>query len=93
MMGLGPAYGWEEPEREMPSALPLVQRFQRCRWSATRIAIDALLPGEKVHLPFSEVNNAKTSAQRLRDAYAGQRRYTVRGTETGVVVTREAKPC
>lgn len=70
----------------------MVERFQRCRWSATRTAIDALQPGDKVHLPLSELNNAKTSVQRLRDAYAGQRRFTVRGTEPGIVVTREVLP-
>lgn len=76
----------------MKTAWPLVQRFQRGRWSATRQAIDALSPGETVHLPLSELNNAKTSVQRLRDAYEGQRRYTVRGTDAGIVVTREVLP-
>lgn len=67
----------------------MVRRFQRCRWSATRTAIAALQPGEKVHLASAEVNNAKTSVQRLQDAYEGQRHFKASGTAEGITVTRD----
>lgn len=72
----------------MSDTPPLVRRFQRCRWGATRAAIDALACGGKVHLAVSELNNAKTSAQRLRDAYEGARAFTVRGKRRAIVVER-----
>lgn len=47
----------------------LIDRFQRCRWSDTRKKMEKMKPGDVLHLPMSEKNNAHGSANRLSDAY------------------------
>lgn len=54
-------------------------RFNKTRWSKTRIAIDAMTPGETLDFPPSEYFNCHSSVQRLNDAYCGERKYEMLG--------------
>lgn len=69
---------------------PMVQRFKRDRWSATRRAVDAMLPGATLDLPMAEYHSARESAVRLADAYGDGRRWVVRKGDEAIHVRRES---
>lgn len=71
---------------------PMVARFQRSRWSRTRLRMDAMSAGEVLTLPLAEYYNAKASTDRLNDAYGGSRVW-VMSRRAGVITIfyRETK--
>jgi len=66
--------------------MPLLARFQRARWSETRRRMDAMRPGETLALARSEYYNAKSSTDRLNDAYEGSRRWFLKRERDRVMV-------
>lgn len=67
---------------------PMVARFRRDKWSATRIIIDAMKVGEIKRFEQDEYHNARESAVRLADAYADGRRWEVRKYDVEIQVKR-----
>jgi len=64
------------------SETQMTRRFLRCIWSPTRTAMDAMTDS-LLTLPIDQYNLALVSARRLKDAYMGQREWSVkRGTVT-----------
>jgi hypothetical protein len=59
-------------DRSMPD------RFLRSRWSATRLAIHDMAPGETIKFPADQYFNCNASVPRLNDAYAGERQWTIK---------------
>lgn len=47
----------------------MVSRFQRGRWSNTRVIIDAMDVGDKKEFPVTEYFNCHATVDRLNDAY------------------------
>lgn len=66
--------------------MKLTERFQRARWSKTRIAMDAMEKGEILKFPDSEYYNAKASTDRLNDAYDGKRKWKLTRNGSEIVV-------
>lgn len=67
---------------------PMVARFRRDKWSATRIIIDAMKVGEIKRFEKDEYHNARESAVRLADAYADGRRWEVTKLDVEIQVKR-----
>jgi hypothetical protein len=63
-------------------------RFQRSRWSETRRKIDAMPEGGVLRFGADQYHNCKATVDRLNDAYAGARQYTLSGCRKTVTVTR-----
>lgn len=57
----------------------MTARFNRTRWSKTRIQIDAMSSGTELTFPASQYFNCKSSVERLGDAYGGERKYSMSG--------------
>lgn len=69
-------------------AFPLVERFQRSRWSASRLKIHDLGVGEEVILPKFDRNNICTSVERIEEAYEHTRRYHIHKRNNCILVRR-----
>lgn len=54
---------------------PVIERFQKQRWSNTRHQIHRMTPGDKMEFPMSEYFNAKATVDRFNDAYCGNRKW------------------
>lgn len=68
----------------------LTDRFCRARWSKTRREIDAMAPGTELVFTGKEYFNAKSSVERLNDAYDGARQWTMVRAK-GVVTVKRIK--
>lgn len=66
----------------------MIARFQRRRWSNTRLRIEALSRGESATFTAPEYFNAKSSTERLNDAYADVRQWRIRCHLREATVTR-----
>lgn len=66
----------------------MISRFQTARWSDTRKKIHALEAGQSLSFPQAEYFNAKSSADRLTEAYGGEREYKCSLKTGAPVVTR-----
>lgn len=66
----------------------MVKRFQRSRWSSTRIRIEKMKPGKRRHFPLTDYYNCHSSVTRLNDAYAGRRKWKMVMSSDGIIVTR-----
>jgi len=58
-------------------------RFQRFRWSQTRISIDEMYIGHLKEFSLTEYNNARVSVSRLNDAYDGEKVFEFLGCRRG----------
>lgn len=57
-------------------------RFFRARWSETRKRIDDMRVGDSLKFPPDEYVNAKSSVERLNEAYAGEREWVLVAKQT-----------
>jgi len=55
--------------------MSMTRRFQRSRWSETRMLIDAMNVKDELTFPLSQYSNVHSSVLRLNDAYNGRRKY------------------
>lgn len=78
----------DETPQIASTMFPLVERFQRARWSPSRIKIHDLPVGEEVMLSKFDRNNICTSVERIEEAYEHTRRYHIYKRDNGYLVRR-----
>lgn len=66
----------------------MTARFHRGRWSETRKQIDAMAPGDSLTFTEGQYFNAKASVERLNDAYAGMKIWSLSLNNKAPTVTR-----
>lgn len=70
--------------------MPLVERFQRQRWSSTRKNIEKMKAGASCRFDPTDYFNCHSSVMRLNDAYDGVRRWKMKINKGRITVRREA---
>lgn len=66
----------------------MTQRFKRDTWHPRRVKMDEMEPGDVEWIPVAEYTIAAQSKHRLRDAYLGEREWTVTKKDGKVRVER-----
>lgn len=78
----------ENETQNTQKVFPLVARFQRQRWSPSRVEIHELPVGGEVMLSKFDRNNICTSVERIEEAYEHTRRYHIYKRDNGLLVRR-----
>lgn len=67
---------------------PMVNRFQKSRWTPMRIKIHAMSPGESMEFTREEHGRARSICQSLTDA-CDDRKWSIKRNKEGSVVKCE----
>jgi hypothetical protein len=82
----------EGVSRQDGSSLPMVARFQRCRWGMVRKKLESLQEGQDAIFSREQADVAWKLAQRMNDAYEGTRHLKAQMVAGRMIVRRIMTP-